>query len=75
MAPYPTSTYKVSKAAVNMLTVQWALDLAKEDFTIISTHPGVCSPSVRDELHRSCANLTSTVVENRFGHRPSRPAS
>ncbi|KAK4937645.1 hypothetical protein LTR10_021791 [Elasticomyces elasticus] len=40
MAPYPTSTYKVSKAAVNMLTVQWALDLAKEDFTIISAHPG-----------------------------------
>ena len=37
----PTPAYKISKAAVNMLTKQWALDFAKEGFTFITTSPGV----------------------------------
>ncbi|KAJ9615696.1 hypothetical protein H2200_001772 [Cladophialophora chaetospira] len=39
-AAYPVSTYKVSKAAVNALTVQWSLELAKEGFTVIAASPG-----------------------------------
>ncbi|KAG9785204.1 hypothetical protein ABEF93_007057 [Exophiala dermatitidis] len=36
----PAPAYKVSKAALNMLTVQWALALANEGFTVIAVSPG-----------------------------------
>jgi NAD(P)-dependent dehydrogenase (short-subunit alcohol dehydrogenase family) len=38
----PTPAYKVSKAALNMLTVQYALDLGKEGLIFIAINPGVC---------------------------------
>jgi NAD(P)-dependent dehydrogenase (short-subunit alcohol dehydrogenase family) len=37
----PTPAYKISKAALNMLTVQYALDLCKDGFTILAVNPGV----------------------------------
>jgi NAD(P)-dependent dehydrogenase (short-subunit alcohol dehydrogenase family) len=38
----PVPAYKVSKAALNMLTVQWALAYGKEHgFTFLSVSPGV----------------------------------
>lgn len=37
----PTPAYKISKTALNMLTVQWAQDMADEGFTIIGISPGV----------------------------------
>lgn len=41
---FPAAAYKVTKAALNMLTVVWAQELANEGFTIISQNPGVgCS--------------------------------
>ncbi|KAL4739581.1 hypothetical protein BDV11DRAFT_187193 [Aspergillus similis] len=36
----PTPAYKVSKAAMNALTVQYALDYEKEGFTIFALSPG-----------------------------------
>jgi NAD(P)-dependent dehydrogenase (short-subunit alcohol dehydrogenase family) len=40
-AQAPTPAYKVSKAAMNMLTVQYALELGKEGFTVFMVSPGV----------------------------------
>lgn len=37
----PTPAYKISKAALNMLTVQYALDLGDAGFTILAVCPGV----------------------------------
>lgn len=37
----PTPAYKISKAALNMLTVQYALSLADQGFTTIAVSPGV----------------------------------
>ena len=34
-------SYKVSKAALHALTVQYALALEKEGFTVVSVSPGV----------------------------------
>ncbi|PVH75146.1 NAD(P)-binding protein, partial [Cadophora sp. DSE1049] len=36
----PTPAYKVSKTAVNMLTVQWAESLESDDFTVLALCPG-----------------------------------
>lgn len=37
----PTPAYKISKAALNMLTVQYALDLQDAGFTVLAICPGV----------------------------------
>ena len=39
----PTPAYKISKAALNMLTVQYALDLEYAGFTVLAICPGVSS--------------------------------
>ncbi|KAH8804307.1 dehydrogenase [Flagelloscypha sp. PMI_526] len=36
----PSSAYKISKAALNMLTAQYAHDLAKDDFKVFCLSPG-----------------------------------
>lgn len=36
----PVPAYKISKSALNMLTVQYALSFEKEDFTFITISPG-----------------------------------
>lgn len=36
----PTSSYKISKAALNMLTAQYAMELEKDNFTILAISPG-----------------------------------
>lgn len=39
-----TPAYKVTKAAVNMLTIQWAADFGDKGFTFVAISPGVrCS--------------------------------
>lgn len=38
---YPFITYKVSKVALNALTIQWAQALASEGFVVIALNPGV----------------------------------
>lgn len=37
----PCPAYKISKAALNALTVQYALEYAKEGFTFLALSPGV----------------------------------
>lgn len=41
-AVFPLPAYKVSKATLNALTVQWAQALAGDGFVVISLNPGVC---------------------------------
>lgn len=38
---YPLPAYKISKAALNALTVQWAYALASEGFVVTAINPGV----------------------------------
>jgi NAD(P)-dependent dehydrogenase (short-subunit alcohol dehydrogenase family) len=42
----PTPAYKVAKAALNMLTVQYAHELESEHFTVLAVCPGVSSLSL-----------------------------
>lgn len=44
-AAMPAPAYKITKAAMNMLTIQYAHSFGKEGFTFFSISPGVCSPS------------------------------
>lgn len=40
-----TPSYKISKAALNMLTVIYAYELQEEDFTVFCVSPGVSPPT------------------------------
>ncbi|KAM5442948.1 hypothetical protein MferCBS31731_001821 [Microsporum ferrugineum] len=50
----PTPAYKISKAALNMLTVQYAQSLEGEGFTVVAISPGW----VKTDLGSEHANLT-----------------
>jgi NAD(P)-dependent dehydrogenase (short-subunit alcohol dehydrogenase family) len=39
----PVPAYKITKAALNSLTVQYALDYEKEGFIFFTISPGVCT--------------------------------
>ena len=62
------SSYKISKTALNMLTVQYALDLKEEGFTVVAVSPG----NLRTEIGGSGAGMSAAegaekvleVVEN-----------
>lgn len=48
----PAPAYKISKAAMNALTVQYALDHGKEGFSFMALCPGVCTnPLFIQPLH------------------------
>ena len=50
----PVPAYKVSKAALNMLTVQYALSLETEGFTFITLSPGVsANPPSSTKIYRA----------------------
>ncbi|KAF4544511.1 Short-chain dehydrogenase/reductase SDR [Lasiodiplodia theobromae] len=53
-APHLFPAYKVSKAALNMLTVQYAQLLEKDDFTVVAITPGW----LRTDLGSSQADLS-----------------
>lgn len=63
MAPrfalFPVPAYKVSKAALNMLTVQYAQSFADQGFTFLAISPGVryLSPCLKTIME-----LTSSKV-------------
>lgn len=62
----PTYAYKITKAAMSMLTVQYAMEYKKEGFTFLALSPGVSITLVFDDVK----DLTlSSVVENRYGLR------
>lgn len=50
----PTTSYMISKAALNMLTVQYATDLKGEGFTVVAISPG----NMQTELGGKDAPLT-----------------
>lgn len=44
----PTPAYKIAKAALNMLTVQWHLAKYDDGFSVIALQPGVSFPILSD---------------------------
>ncbi|KAL9587129.1 MAG: hypothetical protein Q9203_003619 [Teloschistes exilis] len=61
----PVPAYKISKAALNMLTVQYALSLEKEGFTCISMSPGVSTnPMSFEQLHEKKEERKKAFVED-----------
>ena len=50
----PAPAYKISKAAMNSLTVQYALDYEKEGFTFIALAPGVCNRALPPPIQTEC---------------------
>ncbi|KZF20174.1 short-chain dehydrogenase-like protein [Xylona heveae TC161] len=56
-ALFPVPAYKVSKAALNMLTVQYAQAYAEKGFTFVTLSPGWC----QTDLGSSAADLPSDV--------------
>ena len=40
-AQAPNPSYKISKAALNMLTLQWAMEYKDQGFAIMAISPGV----------------------------------
>ncbi|PVI04853.1 short-chain dehydrogenase-like protein [Periconia macrospinosa] len=59
-AAIPTPAYKVAKAALNMLTVQYAQTFAAEDFTFVAVSPGW----VKTDLGGDAADLTVEQSSN-----------
>jgi NAD(P)-dependent dehydrogenase (short-subunit alcohol dehydrogenase family) len=55
---FPVPAYKIAKAALNMLTVQYSLAFAKEGFTFVAVSPGVSYSFVP---FQTIADLLSTV--------------
>lgn len=60
----PAPSYKISKAALNMLTVQYALALEDEGFTVVAISPGVSNPE-QPFVHHTLIGIT--VGEDRLG--------
>jgi NAD(P)-dependent dehydrogenase (short-subunit alcohol dehydrogenase family) len=56
-AMVPTASYKVSKAAVNMIMVQYALELKPKGFTVFCVNPGW----LKTDMGGSVANLEPEV--------------
>ena len=54
---HPTPAYKISKSALNMLTVQYALDLEEEGFIFITISPGVSEHQKLCMFEIRCLNL------------------
>jgi NAD(P)-dependent dehydrogenase (short-subunit alcohol dehydrogenase family) len=65
----PAPAYKISKAAMNALTVQYALEYEKEGFSFIALCPGVCALSFPSGTRRALLTLALLVAENRSGWR------
>jgi NAD(P)-dependent dehydrogenase (short-subunit alcohol dehydrogenase family) len=69
----PSPAYKISKAALNMLTVQYAKEYADDGFTFLGISPGVSHNFVHFRLvgQGFTLLLTPTVAP----HRPWRLSS
>lgn len=63
----PVPAYKITKAALNMLTKQYAEDLADEGFTFLAVSPGVCSLLFSLSMIARATVLISTVAPNGHG--------
>ena len=74
MAPkfalFPVPAYKVSKAALNMLTVQYAQAYSEEGFTFVTVSPGVSSLLFTSSFatllyQRASTNIRVVVIADR----------
>ena len=54
----PTPAYKISKAALNMLTVQYAAYLEREGFIVFSIDPGVSLSPIQNGVRGQILMLT-----------------
>lgn len=63
----PTPAYKVSKTAVNMLTVQWAESLESDGFAVLAICPGV-SIFFTTVVSNCSTNSDGTVGQDRYGN-------
>lgn len=43
-AQLPAPAYKITKSALNMLTLQWGMEYRDKGFTIFGVSPGVSAP-------------------------------
>ncbi|KAH7394637.1 short-chain dehydrogenase/reductase SDR [Pyrenochaeta sp. MPI-SDFR-AT-0127] len=60
----PTPAYKISKAALNMLTVQYALDLEDAGFTVLAICPGwVRTDLGTDAAHLSVDDSVNSIID------------
>ncbi|PNS21057.1 hypothetical protein CAC42_3394 [Sphaceloma murrayae] len=64
--PQPTPAYKISKAALNMLTVQYAESFTDEGFTFVAVCPGwvktdMGTQNANIEVHESAAGIVEIV--------------
>lgn len=64
----PVPTYRISKTALNMMTVQYAHALADESFTCFAVSPGV-----RPSIILPYTKLTATVAPDGSRRIPRRP--
>ncbi|CAN9300052.1 unnamed protein product [Alternaria alternata] len=65
----PTPAYKVSKAALNMLTVQWAESLEKDGFTVLAICPGWVKTDMGTEAgHLTAEESVTGGLNVIFGH-------
>lgn len=60
-AQLPCPAYKITKAALNMMNVQYAQEYAEEGFTFLAVSPGVSKWNLCSSL-TLCANLSSGYV-------------
>ncbi|KAI9709854.1 MAG: hypothetical protein M1828_002349 [Chrysothrix sp. TS-e1954] len=69
----PTPGYKVTKAALNMLTVQYALEFEKDGFTVVALSPGVSQPQWRGEYSLTSMQWIKTDLGSEYADLEVRP--
>jgi NAD(P)-dependent dehydrogenase (short-subunit alcohol dehydrogenase family) len=57
----PNIAYKISKAALNMLTVQYAFNLESEGFTVVAISPGWLKTEMGGPMNKEYAHLEVCV--------------
>lgn len=66
MAPgnsyFPAPAYKISKAAANALTAQYAVEYEKEGFSFTALCPGVCSLPLAPYPYSAIIRFSPNIV-------------
>ncbi|KAH8828967.1 hypothetical protein DL96DRAFT_1696015 [Flagelloscypha sp. PMI_526] len=67
-AHFPTPAYKISKAAANMLTRQYAHDLAKDGFSVFCLNPGWVKTDLGSEQADLSVDQSVTAILDIFSN-------